>query len=112
MQTVQEGMLEVTQLGGTSYSLFKDLPIKVAAKTGTAQTSVKGSDNGVFIAYAPYDDPEVAFACVIEFGQSGGGSGGIVCYNVFKQYFNLNTDEDDESGLLLPDDVTVSIDDQ
>ena len=112
LQTVQEGMLAVTQLGGTSYSLFKDLPIQVAAKTGTAQTSVKGSDNGVFIAYAPYDDPEVAFACVIEFGQSGGGSGGIVCYNVFKQYFNLNTDEDDESGLLLPDDVTVSIDDQ
>ena len=42
-----------------------------AAKTGTAQTGGKVS-NGVFVAFAPYDDPQIALAVVIEKGGSGG----------------------------------------
>ena len=41
-----------------------------AAKTGTAQTGGKVS-NGVFVAFAPYDDPQIAVAIVIEKGGSG-----------------------------------------
>ena len=39
-----------------TYSLFgnfADYPVKVAAKTGTAEV-YGGSDNGIFVAYAPY----------------------------------------------------------
>lgn len=111
LRLVREGMFGVTQQGGTSYSLFKNFPITVAAKTGTAQTSVEDSDNGVFIAYAPYDDPQIAFACVIEYGQTGSGSGGIVCYNVFSEYFGLNAAEEDETELLLPGEISISADD-
>ena len=44
--------------------------VSAGAKTGSAQV---GTDiaNGVFVAYAPYEDPEIAVAIVIEKGGSG-----------------------------------------
>lgn len=48
---------------GTAYSTFKDYPINVAAKTGTAETGVHSfSANGAFVCYAPADDPQIAIA--------------------------------------------------
>lgn len=64
LDTVQNAMLAVTQSGGTAYSVFGDYAVQVAAKTGTAENS--GSDHTTFICYAPYDDPEVAVAVVVE----------------------------------------------
>ena len=70
LDVVQNGMLQVTQSDdGTAYSMFGDYKVKVAAKTGTAENS--GSDHTTFICYAPYDDPEVAIAVVIEHGVKG-----------------------------------------
>ncbi len=63
---VQNAMLTVTQSDGTAYSMFGGYKVEVAAKTGTAENS--GSDHTTFICYAPYDDPEVAIAVVIEHG--------------------------------------------
>lgn len=67
--TVQEAMLKVTSdPSGTAYSVFGDYPVKVGAKTGTAENS--GSDNVTFICYAPFEKPEVAVSVVIENGAS------------------------------------------
>ncbi|MGI5891553.1 MAG: penicillin-binding protein 2 [Bacillota bacterium] len=95
LQIVRDAMLAVTQQGGTSYGLFADFPIQVGAKTGTAQTGLPGDDkgkdyHGVFVSFAPFDDPQVAFACLIEYGYHGGSSGGVVCKEVYKEYFGLN----------------------
>ena len=98
LAVVRAAMRRVTMPGGTASAIFRDFPIAVAAKTGTAQTGVKGDDNGVFVAYAPADDPQVAFACVIEYGDSGGRSGGLVCRDVFMEYFGLNE-------YYIPDDL-------
>lgn len=58
---------------GTAYSTFKDYPINVAAKTGTAQNGINGaSDNGAFICYAPAEDPQIAIAVYGE--KAGHGS--------------------------------------
>ena len=59
---------------GTASTVFKDYPIKVAAKTGTAQTDtgVYASDNGAFVCYAPLDDPQIAIAVYGE--KAGHGS--------------------------------------
>ncbi len=46
--------------------------IKIAAKTGTAQTHVPGRTHGWVIGYCPADDPQLAFAIIAEFGGSGG----------------------------------------
>ncbi len=93
----KKAMTAVTAPGGTAYSLFRNFPvnIKVAAKTGTAQPGragyIKNKDfDGVFIAFAPVDDPQIAFAGVIEHGYSGGGSIGLVAKAVFEEYFGIN----------------------
>ncbi|ATW28571.1 penicillin-binding protein 2 [Candidatus Formimonas warabiya] len=93
---VRKAMSSVTDPGGTAYSLFKEFPpeIKVAAKTGTAQTGLAGDDkdkdyHGLFVAFAPYDDPEVAFAGIIEYGYHGSSSAGYVAKAVLEEYFGL-----------------------
>ena len=71
------GMQLVTQKtdrwSGTAYSTFKDYPIKVAAKTGTAQSGINNaSDHGAFVCYAPADNPRIAIAIYGE--KAGHGS--------------------------------------
>jgi penicillin-binding protein 2 len=97
IEETQKAMITTSAPGGTAYSLFRNFPeqIKVAAKTGTAQPGragyVKNKDfDGLFIAYAPADDPQIAFAGVMEYGNSGSGSIGHVCKAVFEEYFGLN----------------------
>jgi len=109
-QTIAEtkrAMLAVTQPGGTAHFLFYQFPpeIQVAAKTGTAQTGRQGDIamkefHGVFIAFAPFDDPEIAFAGVVEYGYSGGGSAGLVCRDVFEQYFGIKNHLTEEEPIV------------
>ncbi len=89
-------MLAVTQPGGTASFVFAGFPanVQVAAKTGTAETGRVGDIaskefHGVFVAFAPVDNPQVAFAGVIEYGQHGSESAGYVAKAVFEQYFGL-----------------------
>ncbi len=65
-----EGMRMVITEGSVR-KYFKDFPIAVAAKTGTAQTDAGNaySDNGAFVCYAPYEDPEIA---VVVYGEKAG----------------------------------------
>ncbi len=71
IDTVRQGMRQV-MTDGTASRYFKNVTAYTAAgKTGTAQTGIEGrSDHGVFIGYAPYDNPEVAIAVVLENGTS------------------------------------------
>lgn len=68
IQTVKEGMLAVTTSpSGTGYRVFKDFNIQVAGKTGTADVLDEGGvPNGWFVGFAPYNEPEIAIAVVIE----------------------------------------------
>jgi penicillin-binding protein 2 len=95
LATVRQGMLQVTQSGGTAYGIFNDLPFKVAAKTGTAESGW-GKDvyHGVFVAFAPADDPQIAFAGIIEEGYHGSTSVGPVANDVFKEYFGVNNESE------------------
>ena len=63
-----QGMRDVVT-AGTARSVLGKYPIAVAAKTGTAETDSGGSDNGAFICYAPYDDPEIA---IVVYGEKAG----------------------------------------
>lgn len=98
----KQAMLAVTEPRGTGYFLFSHFPssIKVAAKTGTAQNrrAPDGSSqnyNGVFLAFAPVDNPEIAFAGVVEYGYHGSESAGLVARDVFEQYFGIKDHRDD-----------------
>ncbi|MBQ3055624.1 MAG: penicillin-binding protein 2 [Oscillospiraceae bacterium] len=82
---VLEGMYRAAnEPDGTAYSMFKDYPIKVGAKTGSAQAP--GGSHALFVAFAPFDDPEIAVAVVVE----NGGQGSRVtevAKRVFDAYF-------------------------
>ena len=69
IDTVRQGMRQV-MTDGTAMWAFRDASYTAAGKTGTAEAGNGGSDHGTFIAYAPYDDPEVAIAVVLENGTS------------------------------------------
>ncbi len=94
MAIIQEGMKAVANSedpGGTASSAFVDLlPIKVAGKTGTAETGNEAnhSSNALFICYAPADNPEIAVAVVVERGVLGAYTAPIAC-DVLKQYFDI-----------------------
>lgn len=58
-----EGMQLVTNgTDGTAAWAFKNYPIAVAGKTGTAQHGGGGSENASFVCYAPAEKPEIAIA--------------------------------------------------
>ena len=70
LRAVKKGMRELTVSGSLS-SYFRNCVVDAGAKTGTAQISKDTKNNGVFVCFAPYDDPEIALAIVIEKGGSG-----------------------------------------
>lgn len=76
LQVVQNAMRQVVaDEAGTAYWTFYGYEIPVAGKTGTAENT--GSDHTAFICYAPYDDPQVAIAVVLEHGAKGTYSMGV-----------------------------------
>ena len=72
LKAVLAGMRKLVT-DGSVRTAFRDCVVDAAAKTGTAQTGGKGTiSNGVFVAFAPYDDPQIALAMIIEKGDNGG----------------------------------------
>jgi len=90
-----KGMRDVA-LTGTARSILKNYPIAVAAKTGTAETDSGGSDNGAFVCYAPYDDPEIA---IVVYGEKAGHGRtmGQIAKALLDTYF-----QDELVGDLIP----------
>ena len=67
---LQQGMRAVAKTG-TAAQALSNYQVPVAAKTGTVQQDNSAVNDGVFICYAPADDPEIAIAVVVEKGGSG-----------------------------------------
>ena len=74
---------------------FKNYPVQMVCKTGTAETGFEDSrkeySNGLFICYAPKDNPEVALALVVEKGQWGASTVEIA-KKIMAAYFNEQVD--------------------
>lgn len=87
IHVVQQGMKRVTEPGGTSYLAYKDFPIPVAAKTGTAQTG-SDSDNSLIAGYAPYDHPQIAFAVIVPKGGHGSDASGPISRKILEAFFH------------------------
>lgn len=85
--TLKNAMKSVTEYGSAS-RLFSSYPIPMGGKTGTAQVSKTKSDNAIFTAFAPFDEPEIVSTCIIEQGNSGTDAGYTV-KDTFDCYFGL-----------------------
>lgn len=88
LKTVLEGMQSVTEEGGTAYSVFRDFPIQVGGKTGSAEA---GNDktNAWFVGFAPYENPEIAVVVLVENGAHGYYSAEVT-KEIMEAYFGLN----------------------
>lgn len=95
LEAVYEGMLLVTQGSkGTLRNVFKDFPIDVAAKSGTAEENKNLSSHVWFVGFAPYDDPQIAVTVMIPFGDVTGSPAAVVARNVIGEYMGLNYQSD------------------
>ncbi len=97
LNAIKEGMRGVVTEDGTASSYFAGFPIQVGGKTGSAQM-VNHSATGVFVSFAPYDDPQIAVCVVGEYASSG-GSLAPVAIAAYDQYFALGL------GELQPEDA-------
>lgn len=72
----------------TSVSAFNGFPYDFARKTGTSEQASKGRllENGVFIAFAPRENPKLAVAVVIPEGGFGAYSAAPVARKIFDAY--------------------------
>ncbi len=84
LNAVKTGMLSVTE-DGTGRAALGDYQIKVGGKTGTSQVQGK-VDHSIFVAFAPFDKPEIAISVVLEHGNSGYSAGSVV-RDIMDAYF-------------------------
>ena len=87
IKLVQKGLHDVTKFG-TGASSFRGFPIEVAGKTGTAENP-HGRDHGWFVAYGPFDDPNVVVAVVVEQGGFGAQSAVPIGRRILEAAFDL-----------------------
>lgn len=111
VDTVKQGMLHVTEGDGTAGTVFSDYSLPVGGKTGTAEVTYKiGSDTvkgfgGAFVCFAPYNDPQIAVAVVIE--NCHWGSQAAPVAKTALNYLYLNNP--DYSSSTLPSTATGSL---
>ena len=98
LAAVKQGMKEMVSesqdpFASTARGYFKNFKYKdqMGGKTGTAQVSnINLEDNAWFVAYAPFDDPEIAIVTYIPNGYSGSRASttvqSIVKYYLDKKY--------------------------
>lgn len=107
LDLVRQGMYQV---GATGYcaKYFRNLNVDVAAKTGTSQeirkiggVSVK-INNGFLIAFAPYENPEIAIALVGE-GMTSGAFLAPVVADIVDYYFG----QSDELSKTQPENTLI-----
>lgn len=103
-QMIQDAMFGVTnEPSGSGLTAMLGTPYTVAGKTGTAQVFSVGQDeeydeeniderlrdHGLFVAFAPFDAPEIAVAVVVENGGGGNRAAGPVARAILDAYFGI-----------------------
>nr|WP_325211291.1 penicillin-binding transpeptidase domain-containing protein [uncultured Oscillibacter sp.] len=101
LRAVKEGMKGLVE--GTLSPYFKNCVVPAGAKTGTSQVKADTKNHGVFICFAPYDDPEIAVAIAIERADAGAALASTAV-NILNAYFTPSEDSSTISGenQLLP----------
>ena len=95
---VKLGMLAVVNEPGGTGSMARLYDVKVAGKTGTSQvvklrdsksgTPYQYRDHALFVAFAPFEKPEIAVAVVVEHGEHGGAAAAPIAGRILRAYFD------------------------
>lgn len=97
---VKQGLFAVVNDPGGTGANARLWDVKVAGKTGTSQVVKLGADrkravayqykdHGLFVAFAPFDKPEIAVAVVVEHGGGGGAVAAPIAGKILRGYFDL-----------------------
>lgn len=89
IRLIQIGLRDVTKYG-TASTVFANFPVDIAGKTGTAENP-HGRDHGWFVAYGPFNDPNVVVAVVVEQGGYGSQSAAPIGKKILEAAFGLDT---------------------
>lgn len=85
IEVVRRGMRQTVTAG--SGRGLADLPVAVAAKTGTAQWNSDKPNHAWFTSFAPYDQPEIVVTTMIEEGEEGSRTAAAVAKEIYAWYF-------------------------
>ena len=85
LELLQSALKAVAQEGGTAAQMA-NLSVPVAGKTGTAENP-HGKDHGLFVGYAPADNPNLVVVAVIDQGGFGSVSAAPIVQRIFEYIF-------------------------
>ena len=90
---IKQGLYEAANsAGGTSASVFSGFPIKVAGKTGTAETcGASCPDHSWYASWAPYDHPKLVVVVMVERGGFGAQAAAPAAKKIYEAYFHLKS---------------------
>ncbi len=91
---VRKGMYDVVHGDNGTAKRLKIPELKIAGKTGTSQNP-HGKDHALFIAFAPYDNPKIAVAVIVENVGFGSTYAAPIAQKVIETYLK-NSEEDDD----------------
>lgn len=98
--SVHSGMRMVVT-DGSVRSIFRDFPVSVAGKTGTAQQDLLKPNHALFASYAPYEAPEIGVSILIPNGYASSYAAEIA-KDVYKIYYHME-DEVDTNSAVIPE---------
>lgn len=105
LKLIQQGLLEVTRVGTAASFFGGSFPINIAGKTGTAENP-HGADHGWFVAYGPFEDPQIVVAVIVENGGYGAQSAVPIGKQILEAVFNLTP----EPPLIDPQKILTTAD--
>ena len=89
-QAILEGLRDAAGApGGTSYPVFKDFPIPIAGKTGTAETGLGRADQSWYAALAPYPNPRYVVVTTFEGGGFGADTAAPAARRILSELFGV-----------------------
>lgn len=99
---LSEALGGVTQQGGTAASAFKEMALRVAAKTGTAEVSGK-QDTSWTASFAPLEDPQLVVVGMISQGGTGGTTAAPMVAEIYRGIFGTDGQPGVLPGGVVPD---------
>ncbi len=104
IDTIETGLTQVVQGGGTGASAFYGFPLTaypIAGKTGTAERGETGQNYAWFVSYGPVGTPEYVISVYVDNGH-GGETAAPIAREIWEGIFEL----DDETAIQLGSDAS------
>lgn len=102
---VQEGMRRVVS-EGSAKSIFRNLEVEIAGKTGTAQENTR-ANHAFFISYGPYSNPEISVTVNIPYGYTSSNAA-TIAKDVYRLYYGyLDLDSIQNSGASSASNIII-----